>query len=311
MGKGNRIEANYTEDAVALAIQTILTIASFPFFRYSIELFSRSKERWLGADARLNSRIAGFKPFYLQFKRPSAFTENSNSKIAKDRRTKEFDSNPSLFFKLREKQKNHREFQHNILHNLRSRVTRIGSDAVYVCPLFLDREAYQFNIRTSGMRQWLRFWTPHPFDFEDRFLDLNNGTHIPFGRVPIINEHISIPPHGLVTNAKHSYSFNEHGHQVLFHSPEEVMDSSLLGDHLKRLSKGSLKGEKLIKPENSLKELKDLVQSEGNTNNKESLPIPEGLFEIKDGLKAWAVWGNFLREEFNIWQFAIKVHDLP
>jgi hypothetical protein len=68
-----RLDADYTEDVVGFALESFLTLLSFPRHRFSIEPFSRAKERWLGADARLFShRITGFRPFYMQFKRPSA-----------------------------------------------------------------------------------------------------------------------------------------------------------------------------------------------------------------------------------------------
>lgn len=304
LGKGYRLEANYTEDAVALAIELFLNIASFPFFSYSVETFSRKKERWLGADARLNSEIAGFKPFYLQFKRPSAYSSESSSKITQDRRKKNLAISPSLFFHLRKKQKNHKELQHNILFKLRRRVLRIGSDAVYVCPLFLDREAYRINIRTAASREWLHCWHRHPIAFDDVMIDRNSdGSQIRFPRIPVFNEHISIPPHVEVDNANHAYSFNENGTEILFHSPEEVQESSLFGDLLKRLSKGVLERKNLIKPEQSLTKLKEMISKD------DPLPHPKDLFESEDdGMKAWAIYGEYLKTEFDISQFVINVY---
>ena len=54
MRHGLRIDANYTEDVVGFALESFLTLLSFPRQRFSIEPFSRGKERWLGADARLS-----------------------------------------------------------------------------------------------------------------------------------------------------------------------------------------------------------------------------------------------------------------
>ena len=90
MRKGLLQVSNFTEDAVAMAIDSFLSIASFPNLRYSVEPFSRSKERWLGADARVLDQITGIKPFYMQFKRPYAYPSSSKSRIILDRKNMEF-----------------------------------------------------------------------------------------------------------------------------------------------------------------------------------------------------------------------------
>lgn len=74
-----RLDADFTEDTVGFALESFLSILSFPRLRFSIEPFSRGKERWLGADARLNGHMVGFKPFYMQFKRPSAYPDTSTA----------------------------------------------------------------------------------------------------------------------------------------------------------------------------------------------------------------------------------------
>jgi hypothetical protein len=40
------IRPDDTEDTVAAAVESFFALASFPFERFSIELFSRRKERW-------------------------------------------------------------------------------------------------------------------------------------------------------------------------------------------------------------------------------------------------------------------------
>lgn len=57
MRQGLRIDANYTEDVVGFALESFITLLTFPRQRFSVEPFSRGKERWLGADARLHGRI--------------------------------------------------------------------------------------------------------------------------------------------------------------------------------------------------------------------------------------------------------------
>src|SRR3989338_7440049 len=120
-----RENANFTEDTVALAIESFLSVLGFPRLHFSIELFSRAKERWLGADGRLHREIKGFRPFYMQFKRPSAYPDGSISKIISQRRASSLSVAPrSLFFKLQDKQKNHHDYQHNVLFKLRRRLQR-------------------------------------------------------------------------------------------------------------------------------------------------------------------------------------------
>src|SRR5690606_39402522 len=100
-----RLDADFTEDTVGFALEAFLTLLSFPRLRFTIEPFSRSRERWLGADARLmGSRIRGFRPFYMQFKRPSAYPDASKAKVVTDRKKLELSVAPrSLFFPLRAK----------------------------------------------------------------------------------------------------------------------------------------------------------------------------------------------------------------
>lgn len=217
----DRIDADYTEDVVGFALEAFLAVLTFPRQRFSIEPFSRSKERWLGADARLHSGIKGFRPFYMQFKRPSAYPDFSAARIVKDRKKLKLSVTPrSLYFSLREKQKTHQEFQHNILFRLREKLQGRGvGDAAYVCPLFLDRSAYREMLHLSGLAQHHRHWPFDPWDLEDILLNHSHGT-AGFNRIPVIPQHITIPPHATVTSAKHSYSFSEQGRDLCFHSPE-------------------------------------------------------------------------------------------
>lgn len=61
-----RLDANFTEDTVGFALESFLSILSFPTLRFSIEPFSRAREHWLGADARLLGRVSGFRPFAVR-----------------------------------------------------------------------------------------------------------------------------------------------------------------------------------------------------------------------------------------------------
>ena len=61
----HRIDPDFTEEVVGMALDAFLATMCFPRQRFSIEPLSRSVERWLGADAVLTSGIRGFRPFYM------------------------------------------------------------------------------------------------------------------------------------------------------------------------------------------------------------------------------------------------------
>ena len=84
--QGHRTDANYPEELVGMALESFLAFLSFPFLQFTIEPFSRARERWLGADARLHSHVEGFAPLYMQFKRPTAYDNESTARIVSDRR---------------------------------------------------------------------------------------------------------------------------------------------------------------------------------------------------------------------------------
>ena len=70
----------------------------------------------------------------------------------------------------------------------------------------------------AGLRRWPRFWHIHPWELEDILIHSSKGA-VNFNAIPVMQEHVSIPPHAVVTNAKHSYSFTERGTDLCFHSP--------------------------------------------------------------------------------------------
>ncbi len=308
--QGLKIDADFTEDAVALAIESFLSLVSFPFLRFSLLPFSRAKERWLGADARVHGSNLRFRPIYMQFKRPSAYPEQSASRIIKDRKKvkpQPLRTGPrTLFFGLREKRPHHLDYQHNVLHRLRRRLSqRSLGDAVYVCPLFLDRSAYRFHLHISALRRWPFFWRL-PWDLDELLLD-DSGNRVRFDRIPVLAEHICIPPHKRVSSAKHSYSFTEDGDQVCFHSPESVHEECLpLSKWLAGLSAQQVRSDSYIDAKTAIEVLHGLVYGE---KEEEPLPFPKDLFETDDGIQAWLHWGQFLRDTYGIEQFALAQWD--
>lgn len=305
--KSLRLDSDYTEDVVGFAIESFLSLISFPYYRFSIEPFSHAKERFLGADGRVLSRIREFKPFYMQFKRPSAYPDYSTSRIIRDRKAinpKSLNTSPrTLYFPLRDKQVGHTDYQHNVLFKLRARLIRSHlGDATYVCPLFLERSAYRFFMHMAGIRRWGRFWSNHPWDLEDVFVDAG-GKRILFDRIPILAEHVSIPPHDLVKDAHHFYSFTERGREVCFHSPLSLPEGAVsLSSFLKSIAEGFLSNDTVIRTEDAQRVLQTLLTSEVD---EEVLPSPDRIFENQEGITGWLTWGDFLQREFGIEQYAL------
>lgn len=301
---GHRLDADYTEEVVGFALESFLTLMAFPRQRFSVEPFSRAKERWLGADARLNSAIRGFRPFYMQFKRPSAYPDYSNSKIIRDRVEFGMTVGPrTLFFPLRRKQDAHRDFQHNVLYRLREKLLSRGiGDAAYVCPLFLDRSAYRQNLHWSGLSRWLRFRWRYPWDLEEVLVN-DSGGSIHFDRLPVLSEHITVPPHAKVTSPRHRYSFTENGTELCFHSPLALPDNaSSLAKFLYAVAEGFLdRGEKL-RPQESDDFLRDLIEG---VYDGTSLDLPKAVFDTPDPVGRWFAWGSHLREHYGIEQYAL------
>ncbi len=302
--KGHLLEASYTEEAVAIALSTFFAVASYPNRGLTIEPFSGGKERWLGADARIFDHISGFKPFYMQFKKPSAYPDYSTSRIIKNRKSLLLETSPnSLFFNLREKGKAHVNYQHNILYKLRNRLKKYTkSDAAYVCPLFLEHSAYLFHLHAAALR-----WSPFErYPWGNRRVTIEgSGTKSTFADIPFLAEHVCIPPHTSVTTAKHSYSFTESGKDLCFHSPESISEGIVnFGVWFDSLTDDIFSSDYLVNVQQSKDKLKRLIT--GDEQN-DALPYPDGLLEIEDGMVAWSEWGKYLREIYSIHQYFLVV----
>lgn len=305
---GLRLDSDFTEDAVGLALESFLTLLSFPRQRFSVEPFSRSRERWLGADARLEgNQIIGFRPFYMQFKRPQGYPDYSGSSIITQRKTLSLPVSPAtLFFPLREKQPNHSQFQHNILFRLRRRLkARNLGDAAYVCPLFLNRASYRFSLRMSGLWLWPRFWRDSPWDLANVLIN-NSTEEMRFQSVPTLAEHISIPPHAEVSTAKHRYSFSEQGRHLCFHSPSSLpTGAQTLADFLNEIATGFFGESGIIRIEDANDTLKQLNDTDDENPQARASLLPDFVIP-RDGdpIENWQAWGDELYKTYEIAQFA-------
>lgn len=299
-----RIDAEFTEDTVAVAIELFLTLVSFPRLLFTIQLFSRAKERWLGADARLEGRkIRSFRPFYMQFKRPSAYPDTSRSSIVKERKALRMSIEPrSLFFSLLPKRSYHHDFQHNILHRLHRRLRRRNlGDAAYVCPLFLDRSAYSYHLHWAGLRMWSPFRRRPPWHL--RYVRVHQRhSVIDFESIPVLAEHVSIPPHELVQTYRHRYSFDEAGKDLCFHSPMALPEGAMtLGVFLNLIEQEFLADEGQITPDTAFQ---SLLYLSGAADPEETILFDKSALNPEDPIGSWLFWGDFLRREYNIEQFA-------
>ncbi len=130
----------------------------------------------------------------------------------------------------------------------------------------------------------------------------NGGNTIGFDNIPVLAEHITVPPHDTVTTANHRYSFTEEGTELCFHSPESLPDGATnLAQFLTALSEGFLDGGKMIQADGANEELRDLIKAV-------EIGKPDDLgFEFADGVAPianWLEWGDYLRHEYAIEQYA-------
>jgi hypothetical protein len=293
---------NYVEDAVSIAVASQLALLSFPFFRHTVVPISRAKERWLGADARLFSGKR-FLPFYMQFKRPFAHVYTSRARIISDRSklSPPLSIAPRILnFSLQRKQQHHRDFQHNVLYRLRQRLLKRGlGDAAYVCPLFLDRQTYFFNSHFAGLRRWLRYWPSRAYDRHDLRIALASGGLVTIRDLPLLAEHVSIPPHAPVTSSEHKYSFTEKGTEVCFHSPEYLPEGGMVfSEWLASLVSSVEDGRDLVSLSDGYADLREIVAEALNEEADE-------LLSPSSAAQAWFVWGEYLEKNYGIEQYGV------
>ena len=311
-------QPNYTEDTVAIFIEHYLTLLSWPFPHFSLVLFSKRKERVLGADARLTlSSIKAFKPFYMQFKRPFGYfawdrngRRNYRAKIIQERSASGLAIEPVvLAFHLRDKRPQQRDLQHNVLFRLRQLLLRLNvGDAVYVCPLFLDRTAYSHAIHRAGLWLWPWYWWHYwrrlspPWKWIEEKINDANSLKPLIEEIPVLDEHVVIPPHTRVKSSKHWYSFTDRGEDVCFHSPERLFEyGTRLSLWLEELSRG------LVEP---AREGGFLDLAESNRVLRELVGAMDVDFRMEsEGWVAWMEWGDFLERNYQIMQYVLLIRE--
>jgi len=140
MAKSNQIIPDFTEDLVGFMVQSMLTIARFPRAPFAMVPLSKTEERIYGADVKIESIC----PIYIQFKRSLAYPDYSTARFIKDRKKLKANCAPrTLYFELRAKKPEHKDYQHNILFDLKTILDVAKKGKVfYTAPLFLNRTAY-------------------------------------------------------------------------------------------------------------------------------------------------------------------------
>ena len=297
MSNNNLLRPDFTEDLVGFMVQSMLTISRFPRAPFALVPLSKTDEVIYGADALIES----ISPIYIQFKRSFAYPEYSASRIIKDRKGLKIDYSPkTLFFDLRAKKPHHTEFQHNALFDLKSQLDSAGKGkAFYAAPLFLNRTAYLLAVHMSALLSWRpwHYFRDYPFLEQTQTVLTSTGS-IRFHNIPILKEHIVIPPHAKVTTHKHRYSYLETGTEVCFHEPTQVDGANSLGQEIYdflRFRDGQPTTE-MIGFEDSRSFLADLSSGITDLNSQ----------QLGDNISnRWIAFGEYLRKEFEIFQFGL------
>lgn len=297
MSKSNHIIPDFTEDLVSFMVQSMLTITRFPRAPFAMVPLSKSEERIYGADVRIDS----INPVYIQFKRSFAYPDYSTAKFIKDRKALNATCSPrTLYFELRAKKPKHKDFQHNILFDLKNKLDKTGKgQAFYTAPLFLNRKAYLSAVHTSSLFSWRPWhWFRHDPFFEEMQKILTHTGSIKFQNIPILREHIVIPPHTKVTTHKHRYSYLESGKEICFHSPTRLENEQNLEQtiyNFLRFRDGQPTTE-MINLQDSLSllaELSAIIDSENEVDSNEQI------------IDRWLNFGEKLWNEYEIYQLML------
>ena len=127
-------------------------------------------------------------------------------------------------------------------------------------------------------------------------------TKYTFSNTPALSLHACIPPHKVVSDAQHKYSFTNNGEELYFHSPENPNINIITLDKLIYQETQN----KFIETIQSNETLKDMLSGE----NEESLiPHPIDLFDGIDGIRSWLHFGDFIKFNYGIDQYAIIEYD--
>ncbi len=141
-------------------------------------------------------------------------------------------------------------------------------------------------------------WFKHdPFYLQAQNIFTSTG-NIRFQNIPILKEHIVIPPHTKVTTHRHKYSYLESGKEICFHDPTNIDYYATLGqaiyDFLKFSDGQPTTGMiNLIESNSLLSRLREGILGETS------------LYQDPNIIGRWIEFGERLRTDFDIYQFML------
>ena len=107
---------------------------------------------------------------------------------------------------------------------------------------------------------------------------------------------------GAGTRMRHRYSFDVSGNDLCFHSPMALPErATTLGMYLNSIEQAFLGDEGKILPDTAFENLQYLSGADGT---EEALLVAKSALTPEDPIGGWLFWGDFLRREYNIEQFA-------
>lgn len=216
-----QITCDFIEKQIELDVSNYLGLLSTPDRHFRI---ISENETLTGSDARFDCAI----PMYLQFKVSHGLKSIEDVKPSKRKNRSPLEDiriyrsekglldNPTLYFGLRVKAKNAKDFQHNILmdYNIPGK-----SIAFYIAPLYLRKDEYEKSLFDSTHLRNIHF----PFLYHEDINIYIKHTIKSIGTIPFLRQHISIVPHKKVDTHEHHYSYSNTGSNIAFHSIGETL----------------------------------------------------------------------------------------
>lgn len=282
-------DSELSEDQVEADVASYLGYVT-PIWSRRFRLLSVDEQE-TGADRLFNR----FVPIYLQFKvsdglKPLAFNFSLLSpnrplqRIRSFRRNNGINTDPTLYFRLRNIAKNARDFQHNILRSFHQPPRQF---AMYVAPLTLSIDEYNENLSASIFD---RLFTIDPFFYREERVFTDTVRNY-LGIVPFLRGHISIPPHETVTTSEHYYSYSKSGGNIAWHSGEILKGDFRLSTQFRRILNYAYSYENAgYNKEEFVKFIKEFMKERNERFDIQQNFADRTIFEF----------GNYLKQVYNI-----------
>lgn len=208
-------ESEFSEAQYQSLIESIFRSDFRNGVRFEIDYFAGEEERRLGYDMEVKTYI----PIFLQMKRSNMYLGLSNNKEMKDRaNTFRFKDSPgAYFFHLHVDNITKDYKQHNLLYHL----SKDGSYARYIAPLFIERSLLQRLFYDVPAIYWN---SPYPRILVDNKLIYDWRDYFYMEHSVLINPHKEVHKQ---PNELHKYFFNR-GLEISFHSePEKINNENI------------------------------------------------------------------------------------